>query len=139
METSILIFLGIAMALVALLGKMRISAAFLLAGVLVGPHALGLYRVSGIWNHLADLGIMFLWFGLGLEQNIRRLWSMRRAIFGLGAAQVLCVAALLFPLVFFTAHWTEMCVAMTCLILAISNSGADLQMLADRNELSTKL
>ncbi|MDR2268844.1 MAG: cation:proton antiporter [Rickettsiales bacterium] len=141
METSILLFLGIALGLVLLFKKAHVSSlvAFLLAGIIAGPHALGLYQLSGVWNFMGGLGIMFLWFTLGLELNIRRLWSMRKNIFGLGAAQVLTVAVLLFPFIFWIADWPIMPSIMVCIMLAMSSSGADLQTLADRNELQSRL
>ncbi|MDR3208864.1 MAG: cation:proton antiporter [Rickettsiales bacterium] len=141
MDSSVLIFLGIALSLVVLLKKARIGSiiAFLLAGVIAGPQGLGFFHASGAWNYLGELGIMFLWFTLGLELNFKRLWSMRKNIFGFGAAQVLAAAAFMFPILFGFTDWTAMGAAMVCLMLAMSNSGADLQTLADRNELQSRL
>lgn len=141
MDASILIFLAVALGLVILLKKGRISSlvAFLLAGMIVGPHALGYYQLSGIWNYMGELGIMFLWFTLGLELNIKRLWTLRKSIFGFGAAQVLMVAVFLFPIIFWIADWAITPIIMVCLMLAMSSSGSDLQALADRNELQSRL
>ncbi|MDR1071653.1 MAG: cation:proton antiporter, partial [Rickettsiales bacterium] len=141
MDASILIFLGIALFLVMLLKKARVGPiiAFLIAGIVAGPHGFGFFHASGAWNYLGELGIMFLWFSLGLELNFRRLWSMRRNIFGFGAAQVLTAAAFMFPILFGFTDWTAMGAVMVCLMLAMSNSAADLQALADRNELQSRL
>jgi len=141
MDISLLIFVGITLALIALLKKTRGSTliAFLLAGIIAGPHALGLYQVSGVWNYLGELGMMFLWFTLGLELNVKRLWAMRKGIFGLGAPEVAVVTAVTFPILFGWTGWTVMGTVMVCLILAMSSSGADLQTLADRNELQTRM
>jgi len=141
MDISILIFLGITLGLVVLLRRMRIGAviAFLIGGIIVGPYGFGFFDSGGAWNYLGETGMIFMWFALGLELNIRRLWSMRRNIFGLGAAQVLAVAAIMFPLIRGFVDWTVMGTAMACLLLAMSNTGAGLQTLADRNELQTKL
>ena len=82
---------------------------------------------------------MFLWFSIGLEINIRRLWRMRRTIFGFGAAQVMMVAVMLFPLLVGLTQWTIMGCIMISLMLAMSSTSADLQLLTDRNQLNTDM
>lgn len=141
MNISILIFLGIAFALVWLLRVARVGTllAFLFAGVIAGPYVLKLWELSEIWSFLGEIGIIFLWFGMGLELNMRRLWQMRTTIFGFGAAQVLMVAAMLFPILFGLTSWAILGTVMVCLILAMSSSAGDLGILADRNELQTNL
>ncbi|MBD5389408.1 hypothetical protein HDR63_04100, partial [bacterium] len=81
----------------------------------------------------------FLWFNIGLEINMRRLWQMRHTIFGFGAAQVLMVVAMLFPVLFGVTSWTIMGAVMVALILAMSSMSEDLQILADRNALGTTM
>ncbi|MDR1826587.1 MAG: cation:proton antiporter [Rickettsiales bacterium] len=141
MDMSVVFFLAIALTLVALMRKSGISSliAFLFAGMIAGPHALGLYQVSGVWNFLGSLGVAFLWFALGLELNINRLWTLRKGIFGLGAPSVGLVSLVLFPLIFLSTDWPVMGAVMVCLMLSMSSTGADLQALADRDELQTKL
>ncbi|MDR1338372.1 MAG: cation:proton antiporter [Rickettsiales bacterium] len=141
MTTSILIFFGIAFALVFALRLARIGTllAFLLAGVISGPYGLGLFQLTDIWNFLGEVGIMFLWFTIGLEINMKRLWQMKRNIFGFGAAQVLMVAVMLFPILFGLTSWSIMGTVMVALIFAMSSTAGDLQILADRNELQTNL
>ena len=80
MSTSIFIFLGIAFALVFLLRLARVGTllAFLAAGIIAGPYVLKLWEVSEIWMFLGQIGIIFLWFVIGLELNVRRLWGLRR-------------------------------------------------------------
>jgi Kef-type K+ transport system membrane component KefB/voltage-gated potassium channel Kch len=141
MDMSILILLAVALGLIILMKKADAgpSIAFLFAGAAAGPYALGLYQVSGAWTILGEMGMMFLWFMLGLELNTKRLWTMRKTIFGLGAAQVLVVVALLFPLIFGFAPWPMMGAFAVALMLTMSSTGMDLQLLADRNELQSKL
>ncbi|MDR0726638.1 MAG: cation:proton antiporter [Rickettsiales bacterium] len=141
MTTSILIFFGIAFVLVFALRLARIGTllAFLLAGVISGPYGLGLFQLTDIWNFLGEVGIMFLWFTIGLEINMKRLWQMKHNIFGFGAAQVLMVAVMLFPILFGLTSWSLMGTVMVALILAMSSTASDLQILADRNELQTNL
>lgn len=141
MTTSILLFFGIAFVLVFALRLARIGTllAFLLAGVISGPYGLGLFQLTDIWNFLGEVGIMFLWFTIGLEINMKRLWQMKHNIFGFGAAQVLMVAVMLFPILFGLTSWSMMGTVMVALILAMSSTSTDLQILADRNELQTNL
>jgi Kef-type K+ transport system membrane component KefB/voltage-gated potassium channel Kch len=141
MSLSILIFLGIAFVLVFFTRLARIGTvlAFLVAGIIAGPNVLHLWQVSEMWTFLGEIGIMFLWFVIGLELNFRRLWSLRHNIFGFGAAQVMMVAVMLFPILFGITGWTIMCAVMISLLLAMSSTSGDLQILADRNELQTSL
>src|SRR5919112_2072531 len=73
---------------------------YLAVGVLIGPHALGLAAETGATHALAEFGVVFLMFSIGLEFSISQLRSMRRIVFGLGLAQVVLtiVAAMAFGL-----------------------------------------
>jgi CPA2 family monovalent cation:H+ antiporter-2 len=62
--------------------------AYLLVGVVVGPHAGNLAGEAEAVHTFAELGVVFLMFTLGLEFNLTKLGAMRRFVFGLGAAQV---------------------------------------------------
>jgi Kef-type K+ transport system membrane component KefB len=119
------------------LARIGTLLAFLLAGIISGPHILGLFQLTDVWNFLGEIGIVFLWFTLGLEINIKRLWVMRRNVFGLGAAQVLMVAVMLFPILFGITSWSIMGTIMVALVLAMSSTSTDLTLLADRNELQS--
>src|SRR5215218_5334157 len=61
---------------------------YLLVGIVVGPKALGLIPDSKEARYLAEFGIVFLMFSIGLEFSLPQLKAMRRAVFGLGFAQV---------------------------------------------------
>lgn len=141
MSLSLLAFFAVTFGLVYMLRMTKINAlvAFLLAGVLSGPYVFNLFELSETWTFLGELGIMFLWFNIGLEINIRRLWRMRRTIFGFGAAQVMMVAVMLFPLLFGVTQWSIMGCIMVSLMLAMSSTSADLQILAERNQMNTDM
>ena len=141
MPLSFLIFFGILFVLVCLLRTARIGAlvAFLAAGVISGPYGLNLFEMNQTWQLLGDMGILFLWFNIGLEINMGRLWSMRKTIFALGASQVLTVAVMLFPILFGVTKWSVLGCIMVALILAMSSTSEDLQLLSDRNELNTNV
>ena len=141
MPISILIFLATLFVLVYLLRMARIGAmvAFLLAGILSGPYVLNLFELNETWQFLGDIGILFLWFTLGMGINIRRLWSLRRTIFGFGAAQVMMVAMMLFPLLFGITVWSVMGCVMVSLMLAMSSTASSMDLLASRNQLNTNM
>ena len=75
---------------------------YLAVGVLIGPHALGLAAETHSTHALAEFGVVFLMFSIGLEFSLAQLRAMRRVVFGLGLAQVVLtiVAAMLGALAF---------------------------------------
>lgn len=120
---------------------MKIGAvvAFLVAGIIAGPFVLDLFQVDSTLAFLGDLGILFLWFTIGLEINMKRLWQMRRTIFGFGAAQVLMVAVMLFPVLVGITTWSILGAITVSLLLAMSSTSEDMQLLTDRNQLNTAM
>ena len=61
---------------------------YLVVGVVIGPNALALAQNSAGIRHLAEFGVVFLMFAIGLEFNLPKLRAMRRHVFGLGLFQV---------------------------------------------------
>jgi CPA2 family monovalent cation:H+ antiporter-2 len=61
---------------------------YLVVGVLIGPHALSLAKDSTSVQYLAEFGVVFLMFVIGLEFNLPKLRSIRHLVFGLGLSQV---------------------------------------------------
>lgn len=139
MSVSLLAFFAVVFMLVSMLRMAHIGAlaAFLLAGILSGPYVFNFFELSETWTFLGDLGIMFLWFNIGLEINIRRLWRMRRTIFGFGATQVMMVAIMMFPILFTATQWTMLGCVMIALLLAMSSTSVGTQLMVDRNQLNT--
>lgn len=62
---------------------------YLVVGALIGPHALGWVHDNAATSTLAEFGVVFLMFSIGLEFSLPKLMAMRRIVFGLGMAQVL--------------------------------------------------
>ena len=110
---------------------------FLIAGVIVGPYGLGLIsNISDIAN-LAEIGVVFLLFVIGIELKPSRLWQMRRLVFGLGTLQVLLTGILIGAIgyVFF-----DIPMRATILVgpaLALSSTAFVLQLLSEKKLLST--
>jgi CPA2 family monovalent cation:H+ antiporter-2 len=94
---EILLILAFAVAAALAFRRLRLSPVlgYLAAGVLIGPHALGLIRDVESIDRLADLGVVFLLFSVGLELSFERLAALRRLVFGLGLLQVAATALVL--------------------------------------------
>ncbi len=86
----VLLLLTAAVLMVALAKAARLPSilAYLAIGIAVGPHALGWLRESEQTERLAEFGVVFLMFSIGLEFSLPRLVAMRWQVFGLGGAQV---------------------------------------------------
>ncbi len=99
--TSILeqaaIFLAAAVAIVPLFKKLGFGSiiGYLAAGLVIGPWGLALVTDVEAIRHVAELGVVLLLFVIGLELQPRRLWTLRKPIFGLGGAQMVLTAVVL--------------------------------------------
>lgn len=78
---------------------------YLVVGILVGPHGFGLAQESSVTHELAEFGVVFLMFSIGLEFSLAKLMSMRRAVFGLGMAQVISTIALAMVCGLAASYW----------------------------------
>jgi len=109
---------------------------YLIVGAAVGPHALAAVPDTASTRHLAEFGIVFLMFSIGLEFSLAQVRAMRRAVFGLGLAQVgitTAAGALALPLLGFS--WQAGLVLGGA--LAMSSTAIVSKMLAERTELGT--
>ncbi len=93
MQTSlqpVLVLLAAAVLVVVIFRSLKLPPllGYLIVGVLIGPHALGWITNTEDVRDLAEIGVVFLMFSIGLEFSLARLQTMRRVVFGLGAAQV---------------------------------------------------
>ena len=105
---------------------------YLGAGIAIGPWGLGLVREVGDILHFAEFGVVLMLFLVGLELEPKRLWQLRRPIFGWGSAQVLlCTAALAGAGLLAGADWRTAVVAASG--LALSSTAIALQVMGERN------
>lgn len=136
LELSV-VFLVAAVIAVPLFRRLGLSAVlgYLAAGVVIGPHLLGL--VADVEDTLAisEFGVVMLLFVIGLELTPHRLWVMRRQVFGIGVLQVflstLAIGAVLLAL---GQGWKG--VVILGMGLALSSTAVGLQLLAERKELT---
>ena len=135
--TQVLILLATSVLFVTLARRVGLPAtlAYLIVGVVLGPHALNIVSDSATTQQLAELGVAFLLFTLGLEFSLPRMLAMRREVFGLGSAQVGATAAA-FALIGWALglHWL-IAVAIGGAI-AMSSTALLLQQLTERSELN---
>jgi CPA2 family monovalent cation:H+ antiporter-2 len=99
MESSlslVLILLATAVIVVVLCRVLHLPAmlGYLTVGILIGPHALAWIPDSAGTRHLAEFGVVFLMFSIGLEFSLQRLMAMKHTVFGLGGAQVIATMLL---------------------------------------------
>ena len=89
--TSVLLLLTSSVMAVALFRTLRLPAmlAYFMLGILFGPFALNVLPNTQSGRHVAEFGIVFLMFSIGLEFSLPKLYGMRKTLFGLGGAQVL--------------------------------------------------
>lgn len=93
--TQILLLLGVAVAVVAAFQRLRVptSLGYLLVGVLLGPHTAGPTVHLPEMAALAEFGVVFLLFTIGLDFSLPRLGSLRHQVLGLGMGQVAATTA----------------------------------------------
>jgi len=109
---------------------------YLAAGIAIGPWGLGLVTNVEDILHFAEFGVVLMLFLVGLELEPKRLWSLRRPIFGWGSAQVLlCALLMTIAAMIFGLDWRVALVAS--LGLALSSTAIALQVMGERNLMST--
>ena len=136
---DVLIILAAAVLVVPVVRALRASAVlgYLVAGVLIGPYGLDWIRDVEGTELLAEFGVVFLLFNVGLELSIGRLLRLRRDVFGLGTAQVLLTAVVLGGV----ARALGLPPATAIVLgggLALSSTAIVLQMLSERGELAAR-
>ena len=136
--TLILTLLAAAVVVVVVCRIIRLPPilGYLLVGIAVGPHALALVAFDDRTRYVAEFGIVFLMFSIGLEFSLPQLRAMRRAVFGLGLAQVaITTVGAMVALHFVGYGWQAGLVLGGA--LAMSSTAIVSKMLAERMELGT--
>ena len=132
------VLLGAGLVFVLIFRKLGLGAVlgFLIAGALIGPQGLGLVGSVETKLGVAELGIAFLLFLVGLELNPARLWRLKEEIFGLGLAQVaLCGAAV--SAIIWAVGFSPSAALALGLPLALSSTAQVLPMLQSSGRLRT--
>jgi glutathione-regulated potassium-efflux system protein KefB len=131
-------FLAAAVVAVALSRRWGLGAVlgYLAAGAMIGPHVLNLAPDMSATTQLSEFGVILLLFVIGLELSPQRLWLMRKAVFGVGLAQVALSAVLLGAVALgFGLAWKS--ALIVGLALALSSTAVGLQILAEHKQLGS--
>ena len=133
------IMLGAALVFVTLFRQLKLGATlgYIVAGVLIGPQVLGLIKDPEQLTSVTEIGIALLLFIVGLELQPRRLWHLRRDIFGLGLLQVVLCGLALSGLLYFALGISPQAALAIGLPLGLSSTAQVLPMLRADNDLST--
>lgn len=131
-------FLLTVVVIVPLFKRFKVSPilGYLAIGAAIGPYSLGIvHDVAGV-SHVAELGVIFLLFAIGLELSFERLKAFSKLIFGLGAMQVLLSACAIGGIAFFWGNSPEASIIIG-LCLALSSTAMVMQVLSERGEMAT--
>lgn len=148
--TDALVVLGTAGIVVPLAQRWGISSVlgYLCAGAVLGPLGLGAFKGDFAFLYwvtvvdaknvaaIAELGVVFLLFVIGLELSYQRLQTMRRLVFGLGSLQIVLSTALIASVVAFTGQGATVAVVLGA-CLALSSTAIVIEVLASQRRLTT--
>lgn len=149
---EIVLFLIAAGIVVPLFHRFRISPVlgYLIVGGIIGPYGLGLFVDDMGWlsylvigdihgvQALAELGVIFLMFMIGLDLSLDRLWAMRRWVFGLGSLQVVITATVIGAIAWGFGNTPGASIVLGA-CLALSSTAIVMQLLIERRQLGTPL
>ena len=135
---SVLVLLATAVLVVVVFRSIRLPPllGYLIVGVAIGPHALAWIPDTAEARELAEIGVLFLMFSIGLEFSLPKLVTMRRLVFGLGAAQVLATMLIVWGCaVALGVDWRAGLILGG--VLAMSSTAILARLLAERLELNS--
>ncbi|MFZ9140423.1 MAG: cation:proton antiporter [Burkholderiaceae bacterium] len=135
-----LLAVSVGVVMAARAAKLPPLIGYLVVGVAFGPHALGVAPDTDVTLWLAEIGVVFLMFSIGVEFSLARLRAMRKLVLGLGSAQVVltiaAVSGLSLALTPFHGMPWQASVVLGC-ALAMSSTAMVMRMASDRGELET--
>jgi len=136
---SVLVFLVAVVIAVPLARRLKLGSVlgYLAAGVVIGPYGLKWVHNPEAISGVSELGVALLLFVIGLELSPQRLWVMRRAVFGAGAAQVASCALVIALVAAAGFGLAPVTASVVGLGLAFSSTAFGLQILAERRELQS--
>ena len=147
-----ILFLSLAGILIPLLQRMRVNQVlgFLAVGAMLGPYGLGLWagdypflsyftfpQQEGV-AALAELGVLFLMFMIGLELSAKRLWAMRHWVFAAGTAQIFASALVIGGIAWLFGNRLEAAVILG-FVLSLSSTAVVMQLMSEQRMLTTPL
>ncbi|MBS1159185.1 MAG: Kef-type potassium/proton antiporter, family [Proteobacteria bacterium] len=134
----ILLLLGASVLAVVIFRRFNLPPVlgYLLVGTIIGPHALNLLRDVYRAEQLAEFGVVFLMFSIGLEFSLPKLYAMKRIVFGLGLLQVILSMLLITGLVMLLGVNWQLGIALGG-VFAMSSTAVLTKLLAERMQLDS--
>eukprot|EP00892_Ulva_mutabilis_P009068 jgi/Ulvmu1/6533/UM003_0166.1 len=111
---------------------------FLVGGAVIGPYGLGLIRDITIVKHLAEMGVVFLLFNIGLELSLERLQTLARAVFGMGLLHFVSSTLAIAGVAHLVSGYGAPCSIVVGGALALSSTAVAMQVLQERGESGTR-
>lgn len=138
---DILILLFASVAIVIIFKQLGLSPAlgYLFAGAAIGPFGFGVLTSGETTSSIAELGIVFLLFAIGLELTFSRLMAMRKYVLGFGSLQVILTSALISFICIRFFHLTNETAIIIGSALALSSTAIVMQVIAEHSEQSTRV
>jgi monovalent cation:H+ antiporter-2, CPA2 family len=135
--TQVMILLAATVLVVAIAQRLRLTAilGYIAVGMLLGPYALSLVPDSETTRFVAEFGVVFLLFTLGLEFSLPRMLAMKHEVIGLGASQVFCTA-LVVALIAYAFGVSGLVAVVIGGAVAMSSTAIIMRLLTDRGELN---
>jgi CPA2 family monovalent cation:H+ antiporter-2 len=141
-QTLLLIFVLLTAAVIALTvaRRFRLPAmlAYLVVGIALGPHGLAALKGGHDVDAIAEFGVVFLMFSIGLEFSLQRLKSMRQLVFGFGFAQMAVTAGAVMLITWFGYDQGWRSGLVVGLAVAMSSTAIVAKMLSERFELHSR-
>ncbi|SPR10418.1 potassium transporter [Orientia tsutsugamushi] len=136
---NIVILLATAICIVIVFKKLKLSPVlgYLVAGALIGDHGLKIVNVQ-YTSAIAEFGVVFLLFAIGLELSIERLKAMRRYVFGLGSLQVIITSVIIGGCVMLYYDNVDVSIIIGT-VLALSSTAIVLQVIEESRSQSSQV
>ncbi|OFW80865.1 MAG: hypothetical protein A2887_02470 [Alphaproteobacteria bacterium RIFCSPLOWO2_01_FULL_40_26] len=138
---DILILLFASVAIVIIFKQMGLSPAlgYLVAGAAIGPFGFGVLTSTETTKSLAELGIVFLLFAIGLELTIDKLLAMRKYVLGFGGMQIITTASFISFICYRFIHLSAETSIIIGSALAMSSTAIVMQVISEHGEQSTRV
>jgi len=135
---DIVVIFGLSVVVTLLFQKIKLPTllGYLMTGIIAGPYGLSLINATTEVDHLAEIGVIFLLFLIGIEFSLKQLLSIKRSIFLGGSIQVLSTVVITFATYYFFSHKWQEAVFMGFLF-SLSSTAIVLKILGDKGEMHT--
>lgn len=138
---DILILLFASVAIVVIFKQLGLSPAlgYLFAGAAIGPFGFGVLTSTETTKSIAELGIVFLLFSIGLELTFNRLITMRKYVLGFGSLQIICTSGIISLICYEFFNLNAETSLVVGSALAMSSTAIVMQVIEERGEESTRV